>query len=67
MKTLDLNKPSLSTSFDRYINDTIKSTQEQIFGQERKSSYGFSFSSKALKERILKEYNALLKFRGLWK
>ncbi len=58
MSVIDL-KIRGSKSFDRMINDGIKHYQEEIFGGNRKSFYGFSLSRKSIIEKLAKQYKAL--------
>lgn len=62
MKALHLEKQtSLSKTYDAIINSTIKENQEKVIKGFKKSFYSFSFSTKGFRQRILKEYKALLR------
>ncbi|MCT4624361.1 MAG: hypothetical protein N4A46_12120 [Schleiferiaceae bacterium] len=60
MKALHLRKSSLSQSFDSIINATVKQNQQATIEGRVKSFYSFSFSTKAFRERILRNYNSLI-------
>lgn len=61
MKALHLEKKSsLSKTYDAIINSTVKANQEQVIKGVTKSYYSFSFSTKGFRERIIREYNALM-------
>lgn len=62
MKALHLKKQtSLSQTYDSIINSTVKENQEKVIKGFTKSFYSFSFSTKGFRQRILKEYKALLR------
>ncbi len=52
---------SLSKTYDAIINSTVKENQEKVIKGFTKSFYSFSFSTKGFRQRILKEYKALLR------
>lgn len=62
MKALHLKKQtSLSQTYDTIINSTVKENQEKVIKGFTKSFYSFSFNTKGFRQRILKEYKALLR------